>query len=62
MSEYEKAKARAMRDGLEEYWKDKQLGVTATMVRLAYEAGFKDGMIFEDEQKWQRLMFEISKI
>lgn len=61
-SEYELAKERAMRDALEAYWKDKQLGPTATMVRLAFEAGFSAGMVFEDEQKWQRLMFEISKI
>jgi len=48
--------------GLSDGWGafDKQLGPTATMVRLAFNAGFEAGMEFEDAEKWRKMMEQIN--
>lgn len=57
---FEERKERAMKKALDVYWKDKQLGPTATMMRLAFYAGFRAGMEFEDAEKWRKMMEQIN--
>lgn len=42
-----------IQQALARYWDDMQLGITATMVRLAFQAGFKEGEQYgkEEEEK-----------
>lgn len=37
------SKEEYINEALAEYWKDMQLGITATIVRLAFTAGFMAG-------------------
>ena len=58
--DFEERRDRAIKKALGKYWEDMQLGVTATMVRLAFKAGFIAGQEFEEGEKWRKMMAGIS--
>jgi hypothetical protein len=59
--DFEERRDRAIAKALEGYWEDMQLGVTATMVRLAFKAGFIAGQEFEEGEKWRKMMAGIGR-
>jgi len=58
--DFEESRDRAIDKALAAYWKDMQMGPTATLARMFFRAGFIAGQKFEEAEKWRKMIAGIN--